>query len=65
MQGVAFCGPGALVRQDEELGDILDVVHGELLQHLLVSHTLTKCNHNISIGNERDDVANLGEPLDE
>jgi hypothetical protein len=38
---------------------------GELLQHLLVPHTLVKCNYNRSIGNERDGVVNLGELLDE
>jgi hypothetical protein len=57
--GTALCGPNALVRQAEELCDILDVMHGELLQHLLIPHTLTKCNHNRSIGDTRNGIANL------
>jgi hypothetical protein len=65
MPGAAFCSLGVVVRQVEELGDILDVVRGELLQHLLVPHTLAKCNYNRSIGNARDGVVNLGELLDE
>jgi hypothetical protein len=65
MLGVAFCSLGVVVHQAEELGDNLDVVRGELLQHLLVPHTLVKCNYNRSIGNARDGVVNLGEPLDE
>jgi hypothetical protein len=61
----ARCGPGTLICQAKELSDILDVVRGELLYHLLVPHTLVKCNYNKSIRNVRDGVANLGEPLDE
>jgi hypothetical protein len=51
--GTALCGPGALVMRDE------------LLQHLLIPHTLAKCNHNTSIGYTRNGVANLGKPLNE
>jgi hypothetical protein len=40
-------------------------VHGELLQHLLIPHTLAKRNYNRIIGNLRDSVMNLREPLDE
>jgi hypothetical protein len=65
MPCTAFCGPGILVCQAEKLNDILVVVCGELLQHLLIPHTLAKCNYNRSIENARDGVANLGEPLDE
>jgi hypothetical protein len=65
MPGMPFCGPGTLVRQAEELGDVLHVMCGQLLQHLLVSHTLSKCNNDKSIGDARDGVVNLGEPLDE
>jgi hypothetical protein len=61
----ALYGPDTFVHQVEELSDILDVMHGELLQHLLISHTLVKCNHKRSIGDMRDGVANLREPLDE
>jgi hypothetical protein len=63
--GLALCGRSALVRQAEELSNILDVVRGKVLQHLLISHTLTKCNQNKCIGDTSDGVANLREPLDE
>jgi hypothetical protein len=62
---MALGGPGALVRQAEERRDILDVMGGELLQHLLISHSLVKCNHNRSTWDTRNGVVNLGEPLDE
>jgi hypothetical protein len=62
---MALCGPSALVRQAKELYDILDVMHGGLLQHLLIPHTLMKCNHNRSIGDMRNGIANLGKPLNE
>jgi hypothetical protein len=63
--GSALRGPGVLVRKAKELGDILDVVRSEFLQHLLIPHTLVKCNHNKSIRDTRNGVANLGKPLDE
>jgi hypothetical protein len=65
MLGTTLCGPGTLVHQTEELGDILYVMCGKLLQHLFIPHTLQECNYNRCIGNMRDSVANLGEPLDE
>jgi hypothetical protein len=65
MPDSALRSPGALVREAEELGNILDVVHSELLQHLLIRHTLAKCNHNRSIGDTRNGIANLRKPLDE
>jgi hypothetical protein len=61
--GTTLCGPSTLVHQAEELCDILDVMRGELLQHLHIPHTLMKCNHNRSIGDMRIGVANLGKPL--
>jgi hypothetical protein len=61
----ALGGLGALVYQAEERRDILDVVGGMLLQHLLIPHSLEKCNHNRSIGDTMNGVANLGELLDE
>jgi hypothetical protein len=61
----ALYGPDTFVHQVEELSDILDVMRGELLQHLFIPHTLAKCNHKISIGDTRDGVAYLREPLDE
>jgi hypothetical protein len=62
---MALGGPGTLVCQAEERRDILDVMRGELLQHFLIPHSLVKCNHNRSIRDTRNGVANLGEPLDE
>jgi hypothetical protein len=59
-----FCSPGSLVRQVEELRDIFHLMCGQLLEHLLISHTLLKSD-NRSIGDTGDDVSNLGEPLDE
>jgi hypothetical protein len=47
------------------LHDILVITCGELLQHLLIPHTLAKCNHNKSIGDARHVVANLRKPLNE
>jgi hypothetical protein len=63
--GAAFRSPGALVLQAEERGHILDVVGGELLQHLFIPYPLVKCNHYRSIGDTRNGIANLREPLDE
>jgi hypothetical protein len=63
--GMALYGPGALVRQAEKLYDILDVMRGELLQYLLIPHTLAKCNHNKIIGDTRNSIMNLGNPLNE
>jgi hypothetical protein len=65
MPGMALCSPGAFVRQAKKLCDILNVMRGELFQHLLIPHTLIKCDNNRSIGNMRNGVANLTEPLDE
>jgi hypothetical protein len=63
--GAALRSLGALVRQAEERGHILDVVGDELLQHLLIPYSLVKCNHYRSIGDTRNDIVNLREPLDE
>jgi hypothetical protein len=63
--GTALCGPGTLVHQEDELNDILDVMHGEILQHIPIPHTLAKCNYNRSIGDMRNSVVNLGKPLNE
>jgi hypothetical protein len=61
----ALCEPSTFVRQVEELSNILDVVRDKLLQHLLIPHTLSKCNHNRCIGDMRDGVEKLRKPLDE
>jgi hypothetical protein len=63
--GVALCSLGALVCQAEERRDILDVMGGELLQHLLIPYSLAKCNYHRSIRDMKNGIANLGEPLDE
>jgi hypothetical protein len=63
--GMALSDLGTFVHQAEELFDILDVMRSELLQHLLIPYFLMECNHNRSIGNTWDGVANLGKPLDE
>jgi hypothetical protein len=56
--------PYAFVCRAKKLCDILDVMHGELFQHLLIPHTLVKCDYNRSMGNMRNGVANMREPLD-
>jgi hypothetical protein len=63
--GMALCSPGALVCQAKERRDILYVMGGELLQHLLIPHSLVKCIHNRSIRDTKNGIVNLGEPLDE
>jgi hypothetical protein len=63
--GAAFHSLGALIRQAEERGHILNVVGGELLQHLLIPYSLMKCNHYRSIGDMRNGIANLRELQDE
>jgi hypothetical protein len=63
--GATFRSLGTLVRQAEEHGHILDIVGGVLLQHLLITYSLVKCNHHRSIGDMRNGIANLREPLDE
>jgi hypothetical protein len=62
--GVALRSLGTVVRQAEEHRNILNVMGGEFLQHLLIPHSLMKCNHHKSIGDMRNDIANLREPLD-
>jgi hypothetical protein len=60
-----FYSPGTLVRQAEELRDVFHIMCGQLLEHLLISHALSKSNNNRSVGDAGDGVSNLGEPLDE
>jgi hypothetical protein len=38
---------------------------GALVQHLLIPYPLAKCKHYRSIGDTRNGIANLREPLDE
>jgi hypothetical protein len=62
--GMALRSLEAHVRQAEERRNILDVVGGELLQHLLIPYSLVKCNHHRSIRDTGNGIANLREPLD-
>jgi hypothetical protein len=55
----SFCSPGAFVRQVEELRGVFHLVGGQLLKHLLISHTVSKSNNNRSIGDVGDGVSNL------
>jgi hypothetical protein len=63
--GVALRSLGTLVSQAEERRNILDVVGGELLQHLTIPCSLMKCNHYRSIEDTRNGIVNLRELLDE
>jgi hypothetical protein len=63
--GMTLYDPDPLDCQTEELHDILDVMRGELLQHLVIPHTLVKCDHNRSIGDTRYGVVNLAKPLND
>jgi hypothetical protein len=45
--------------------DVFHLVGGQLLEHLLISHALSKSDNNRSIGDTGDGVSSLGEPLDE
>jgi len=65
MPCTSFCRLGALVGQAEELSDIFHISGVELLQHLLVSHTLAKRKYDSRGRNSGYGVANLREPLRE
>jgi hypothetical protein len=54
-----LCSLGTLICQAEEHENILDVVDGELLQHLLIPYSLVKCNYHRSIGDIRNCIVNL------
>jgi hypothetical protein len=60
-----FSSPSGLVRQAEELKDVFHFMGGQLLEHLLISHALSKSNYNKSFRDAGDGVSNLEEPLDE
>jgi hypothetical protein len=63
--GTALRHLGTLVHQAEERINILDVMGGNLLQHLLIPYSLTKYIYHRSIGDTRNVIVNLREPLDE
>jgi hypothetical protein len=65
VSGATLRNLGTLVRQAEARRNILDVVGGELLQHLLIPYSLVKCNYHRSIGDIRNGITNLRELLGE
>jgi hypothetical protein len=58
-------GCGALVGQSEECGDSLHVVRGQLLQHFLITYSLSEGHDDGSIRNARFSTSHLGEAGDE
>jgi hypothetical protein len=61
----ALGGSGAFVGQSEECGDSLHVVRGQLLQHFLITYSMTEGRDDESIGNARYSTSHLGEAGDE
>src|SRR5688500_13206277 len=61
----ALGGSDAFVGQSEECGDSFHVVRGQLLQHLLITYSLTEGCDDGSIGNARYSTSHLGEAGDE
>jgi hypothetical protein len=59
-----FCSLSTLVSKTGEIRDVLDFKHGELLQHLLVLHSLWECDDDKSRVDAGDGVIHLGEVLD-
>jgi hypothetical protein len=58
-------GSGAFVGQSEECGDSFDVMRGQLLQHFLITYSLTEGRDDGSIRNARYSTSHLGEAGDE
>jgi hypothetical protein len=61
----ALGGSGAFVSQSEECGDSFHVVRGQLLQHFLITYSLTEGRDDGSIGNTGYSTSHLGEAGDE
>jgi hypothetical protein len=61
----ALSSSGTFVGQSEEHGDGFHVMHRQLLQHLLITHPLSKSNDNGGIGDTRYSPSYLGEASDE
>jgi hypothetical protein len=61
----ALGGSSALVSQSEECGDSLHVMYGQLLQHFLITYSLTEGRDDGSIGNARYSTSHFGEAGDE
>jgi hypothetical protein len=58
-------GSSAFVGQSEECGDSLHVMRGQLLQHFLITYSLSEGRDDGSIGNPRYSTSHLGEAGDE
>jgi hypothetical protein len=62
---MALGGSGAFVGQSKECGDSLHVMRGQLLQHFLITYSLSECRDDGSIENVRYSTSHLGEAGDE
>jgi hypothetical protein len=61
----ALGGSGALISQSEECGDSFHVMCGQLLQHFLITYSLSEGRDDGSIRNARYGTSHLGEAGDE
>jgi hypothetical protein len=61
----ALGGSGALIGQSEECGDSFHVMCGQLLQHFLITYSLSEGRDDGSIRNTRYGTSHLGEAGDE
>jgi hypothetical protein len=61
----ALGGSGAFVDQSKERGDSLYVMRGQLLQHFLITYSLSECRDDGGIENARYSTSHLGEAGDE
>jgi hypothetical protein len=61
----ALGGSDAFVGQSEECGDSLHIMRGQLLQHFLITYSLTEGRDDGSIGNARYSTSHLSEAGDE
>jgi hypothetical protein len=52
---MTFYSPGTIIHQVEELRDVFHLVGDQLLEHLLISHALSKSDNNGSIGELLDE----------
>jgi hypothetical protein len=59
-----FSGSSTLVGEAKELKGILDVMCGELLQHLFIMHPLSECDNDSRRSDAGDGVPYLGKALD-
>jgi hypothetical protein len=61
----ALGGSSALIGRSEECGYSLHIVRGQLLQHFLITYSLSEGRDDGSIGNARYSTSHLGEAGDE